>query len=74
MVNSVTVRRRARQHIVLHGTPVVVTVPAQAKMSPPPELQQLALNLPATFLVVALLNNNRRFHLHGALYTAFHYQ
>ena len=26
------------------------------------------------FLVVTLLNNNRRFHLHGALYTAFHYQ
>jgi len=41
---------------------------------PPPELQQLALNFLATFLLVTLQNNDRRFDLHGALYTAFHYQ
>ena len=44
-------------------------------MTPPPELQQLALNFLATFfLVITLLNNNRRFYLHAVLYTAFHYQ
>jgi len=40
-------------------------------MRPFPELQQLALNFLATFI---LLNNNRRFHLHWALYTAFYYK
>jgi len=39
----------------------------------PPEPQQLVLNFLATFLAVTLLNNNRRFHMHVAIYTAFHY-
>ena len=50
------------------------SVQAQAKMRPPNYNNfgpQFSGDL---FLIITLLDNNRRFHLHGALYTAFHYQ
>ena len=60
--------------IVKFGRAENVGVPAQAKMSPLPNYNNWPSIFWRPFLAVILLNNNRRFHLHGALYTAFHYQ